>query len=42
MVANKLFLNLMQKNRFVGECLSSVNHVAANCAFSESFSEKKD
>ena len=34
MVADKLFLNLMEKNRFVGECmsLSSINHVA-NCSF---------
>ena len=29
-VADKLFLNLMEKNRFVCECitLSSINHVA--------------
>ena len=34
MVADKLFLNLMEKNRFVCECnsLSSVNH-AAKCSF---------
>ena len=37
-VADKLFLNLMEKNRFVCECisLSSINHVAI-CFFSESF-----
>ena len=34
MVADKLFLNLEKKNRFVCECisLSSINHVA-NCSF---------
>ena len=43
MVADKLFLSLMEKNRFVCECisLSSINHVA-NCSFSESFSEEKN
>ena len=35
MVTDKLFLNLMEKNIFVCECisLSSINHVA-NCSFS--------
>ena len=34
MVTDKLFLNVMENNRFVCECfsLSSINHVA-NCSF---------
>ena len=43
MVADKLFLNLMEKNRFVCECisLSSINHLVI-VLFSESFSEEKN
>ena len=43
MVADKLILNLMEKNRFVCKCisLSSVNP-AANCSFSESLFEEKN
>ena len=44
MVADKLFLNLMEKNRFVCECisLSSINHVANCFFFLKAFSEEKN
>ena len=44
MVADKLFLILMDKNRFVCECisLSSINNVTKLFFFLKTFSEEKN
>ena len=44
MVADKLFQSLMEKNRFVCECISQspINHVADWSSFLKAFSEEKN